>query len=254
MRNRLIQHLMKLGLIGLAYALPMLAWGADGSISLFEINDTEAGQEMSIKLQILVLMTLLGFLPAMLMMMTCFTRFIIVLAILRQALGLQQSPPNSVLIGVALCLSMMVMRPVAMDIHQEAYVPFENDQITLQESLGVAKAKISTYMLAQTNQSSLDTMISLSGEAAPANLADVDFFVLLPAFVLSELKTAFQLGFMIFLPFLVIDLIVASVLMAMGMMMLSPMMISLPFKLMVFVLVDGWTLLMGTLASSIQPF
>ena len=254
MRNRLIQHLMKLGLVGLACALPMLAWGADGSISLFEINDTEAGQEMSIKLQILVLMTLLGFLPAMLMMMTCFTRFIIVLAILRQALGLQQSPPNSVLIGVALCLSMMVMRPVAMDIHQEAYVPFENDQITLQESLGVAKAKISTYMLAQTNQSSLDTMISLSGEAAPANLADVDFFVLLPAFVLSELKTAFQLGFMIFLPFLVIDLIVASVLMAMGMMMLSPMMISLPFKLMVFVLVDGWTLLMGTLASSIQPF
>lgn len=254
MRNRLIQHLMKLGLIGLAYALPTLAWGADGSISLFEINDTETGQEMSIKLQILVLMTLLGFLPAMLMMMTCFTRFIIVLAILRQALGLQQSPPNSVLIGVALCLSMMVMRPVAMDIHQEAYVPFENDQITLQESLGVAKAKISTYMLAQTNQSSLDTMISLSGEAAPTHLADVDFFVLLPAFVLSELKTAFQLGFMIFLPFLVIDLIVASVLMAMGMMMLSPMMISLPFKLMVFVLVDGWTLLMGTLASSIQPF
>lgn len=254
MRNRLIQHLMKLGLIGLAYALPTLAWGADGSISLFEINDTETGQEMSIKLQILVLMTLLGFLPAMLMMMTCFTRFIIILAILRQALGLQQSPPNSVLIGVALCLSMMVMRPVAMDIHQEAYVPFENDQITLQESLGVAKAKISTYMLAQTNQSSLDTMISLSGEAAPTHLADVDFFVLLPAFVLSELKTAFQLGFMIFLPFLVIDLIVASVLMAMGMMMLSPMMISLPFKLMVFVLVDGWTLLMGTLASSIQPF
>lgn len=209
---------------------------------------------MSIKLQILVLMTLLGFLPAMLMMMTCFTRFIIVLAILRQALGLQQSPPNSVLIGVALCLSLMVMRPVATDIHQQAYVPFENDQITLQESLSIAKTKISGYMLAQTNQSALDTMISLSGEAAPANIADVDFFVLLPAFVLSELKTAFQLGFMIFLPFLVIDLIVASVLMAMGMMMLSPMMISLPFKLMVFVLVDGWTLLMGTLASSIQPF
>ena len=254
MGNPLFQHLIKLVLIGFAYALPILAWGADGSISLFEISDTETGQEMSIKLQILVLMTLLGFLPAMLMMMTCFTRFIIVLAILRQALGLQQSPPNSVLIGVALCLSMMVMRPVAMDIHQEAYVPFENDQITLQESLGVAKSKISTYMLAQTNQSSLDAVISLSGEVAPANLADVDFFVLLPAFVLSELKTAFQLGFMIFLPFLVIDLIVASVLMAMGMMMLSPMMISLPFKLMVFVLVDGWTLLMGTLASSIQPF
>lgn len=249
LRNKILVALVFLALL---FSQGVMAAG--GSLSLLEINDTATGQEMSIKLQILVIMTLLGFLPAMLMMMTCFTRFIIVLAILRQALGLQQSPPNSVLIGVALCLSMMVMKPVATDIHKSAYLPFEQDKITLEESLGIAKEKISHYMLAQTNQTSLDAMIELSGEAAPQNIQDIDFFVLLPAFVLSELKTAFQLGFMIFLPFLVIDLIVASVLMAMGMMMLSPMMISLPFKLMIFVLVDGWTLLMGTLASSIQPF
>src|SRR5690606_41667660 len=125
---------------------------ADGSISLFEINDTATGQEMSIKLQILVLMTLLGFLPAMLMMMTCFTRFIIVLAILRQALGLQQSPPNSVLIGVALCLSLMVMRPVAQDVYTQAFVPFEQDQITLTQGLDEAKTVISGFMLAQTSK------------------------------------------------------------------------------------------------------
>jgi len=233
---------------------PSLSWAAGGDITLLNITDTANGQEMSVKLQILVLMTLLGLLPAMLMMMTCFTRFIIVLAILRQAMGLQQSPPNPVLIGVALCLTLLVMRPVGNEIYTKAYVPFEADQITLQQSLGEGKQILSRFMLAQTSTTSLDTMIALSGDARPADLKDLDFFVLLPAFVLSELKTAFQIGFMIFVPFLVIDLIVASVLMAMGMMMLSPMMISLPFKLMVFVLVDGWTLLVGTLTSSIQPF
>ena len=150
--------------------------------------------------------------------------------------------------------TLLVMRPVGNEIYTKAYVPFEADQITLQQSLGEGKQILSRFMLAQTSTTSLDTMIALSGDARPAELKDLDFFVLLPAFVLSELKTAFQIGFMIFVPFLVIDLIVASVLMAMGMMMLSPMMISLPFKLMVFVLVDGWTLLVGTLTSSIQPF
>ncbi len=245
-----VRHLIA----ALALLLPSLSFAAGGDITLLNINDTENGQEMSVKLQILVLMTLLGFLPAMLMMMTCFTRFIIVLAILRQAIGLQQSPPNPVLIGVALCLTLLVMRPVGNEIYTQAYVPFEQDQITLQQSLTEGKHILSRFMLAQTSTSSLDTMIELSGEARPNDLKELDFFVLLPAFVLSELKTAFQIGFMIFVPFLVIDLIVASVLMAMGMMMLSPMMISLPFKLMVFVLVDGWTLLVGTLTTSIQPF
>ena len=245
-------------LAGLAMAgvalLPLGAQAAGGEITLFNFNDTENGQTLSVKLQILVLMTLLGLLPAMLMLMTSFTRFIIVLAILRQAMGLQQSPPNNVMIGIALALTLLVMRPVWQEIHQNAYEPFQNDTISLEQGLDVAKKSMAGFMLAQTNKNALDTILDLAKEEAPANLEELDFTLLLPAFVLSELKTAFQLGFMIFVPFLVIDLVVASVLMAMGMMMLSPMMISLPFKLMVFVLVDGWTLLVGTLTTSIQPF
>lgn len=248
------RQLVSLALLLGAALLPLDVRAAGGEISLLSLNDTANGQELSVKLQILVIMTLLGFLPAMLMMMTCFTRFIIVLAILRQAMGLQQSPPNNVLVGIALCMTLLVMRPVWNEIYTDAYVPFEADQITLEQGLGKAKATLSHFMLAQTNKTSLETMVSLAGEQMPQNLNDLEFSLLLPAFVLSELKTAFQLGFMIFIPFLVIDLVVASVLMAMGMMMLSPMMISLPFKLMVFVLVDGWALMMGTLTSSVQPF
>jgi flagellar biosynthetic protein FliP len=248
------RHVLIIGLALLALGVTPLAFAAGGDISLFNLNDSETGQVLSIKLQILIMMTLLGFLPAMLMMMTSFTRFIIVLAILRQAMGLQQSPPNQILIGIALCLTMLVMRPVWQEIYHDAYAPFQSDEISMDQGLQVAKKSLSGFMLAQTNKASLETMVSLANEELPANLDDLDFSLLLPSFVLSEVKSAFQLGFMIFLPFLVIDLVVASVLMAMGMMMLSPMMISLPFKLMVFVLVDGWALLMGTLTSSIQPF
>ncbi|RFA30726.1 flagellar biosynthetic protein FliP [Alkalilimnicola ehrlichii] len=227
---------------------------AQAQIPLFAINDIDGGQEFSVRVQILILMTMLGFLPAMLIMMTSFTRFIIVLAILRQALGLQQSPPNNVLVGIALIMTLLVMRPVWQDIHDHAYEPFQADEITMEQALEEARDSISRFMLAQTNNKALETMMAIAGEEPPEEVADIPFSLLLPAFVLSELKTAFQLGFMIFIPFLVIDLIVSSVLMAMGMMMLSPMMISLPFKLMMFVAVDGWTLLMGTLATSIQPF
>ncbi|MGE8296128.1 MAG: flagellar type III secretion system pore protein FliP [Pseudomonas sp.] len=250
----MLRRLLQNGLLLAALCCPLLAQAAGGDITLFNFNDTEDGQTLSVKLQILLIMTLLGFLPAMLMMMTCFTRFIIVLAILRQAIGLQQSPPNPVMIGIALCLTLLVMRPVWQEMYTEAYVPFEADQISLEQGLGEGKRIISQFMLAQTSKNSLETLVALAGEEMPEDLAELDFSLLLPAFVLSELKTAFQLGFMIFVPFLVIDLVVASVLMAMGMMMLSPMMISLPFKLMVFVLVDGWTLLVGTLTTSIQPY
>ncbi|WXL25743.1 flagellar type III secretion system pore protein FliP [Ectopseudomonas mendocina] len=249
-----MSRLLQVGLLLAAMCCPVLAQAEGGDITLFNFNDTANGQTLSVKLQILLMMTLLGFLPAMLMMMTCFTRFIIVLAILRQAIGLQQSPPNQILIGVALCLSLLVMRPVWQEMYTEAYQPFEADQISLEQGLGEGKRIISKFMLAQTSKNALQTMVDLAGETMPDNLEDLDFSLLLPAFVLSELKTAFQLGFMIFIPFLVIDLVVASVLMAMGMMMLSPMMISLPFKLMVFVLVDGWTLLVGTLSTSIQAY
>ncbi|WP_271411258.1 flagellar type III secretion system pore protein FliP [Pseudomonas sp. Q1-7] len=249
----MIRRLACLALL-LAGGFPLLAQAAGGDITLFNLNQTENGQEFSVKLQILIIMTLLGFLPAMLMLMTCFTRFVIVLAILRQAIGLQQSPPNNVLVGIALIMTLLVMRPVWQEMYSEAYQPFESDAITLEQGLERAKTTLSRFMLAQTNRNSLETMVALAGEKMPDKLEALDFSLLLPSFVLSELKTAFQLGFMIFVPFLVIDLVVASVLMAMGMMMLSPMMISLPFKLMVFVLVDGWALMMGTLTTSVQPF
>jgi flagellar biosynthesis protein FliP len=249
-----IRIALLVGVLFLAGPDPAFAQGAGGGITLFSLNETEAGQEFSVKLQILIVMTLLGFLPALLMLTTSFTRFIIVLAILRQAMGLQQSPPNNVLVGIALCLTLLVMRPVWQELYTTAYVPFQADEITLEQGLVKARDTLGRFMLAQTNDNALFAIVSLADEEIPENLAELDFSLLLPAFVLSELKTAFQLGFMIFLPFLVIDLVVASVLMAMGMMMLSPMMVSLPFKLMVFVLVDGWTLLVGTLTSSVQAF
>lgn len=236
---------------GLALALlPLSVQAANGDITLLSLNDTENGQDLSVKVQILVLMTLLGLLPAMLLMMTCFTRFIIVLAILRQAIGLQQSPPNNVLIGIALCLTLLVMRPAWQELYENAYQPFETDQLTLPEALDSAKGVMARFMLAQTNKNSLVTMVELAGETMPEDPTTLDFSLILPAFVLSELKTAFQLGFMIFIPFLVIDLVVASVLMSMGMMMLSPMLISAPFKILLFILVDGWVLVVGTLAAS----
>lgn len=179
-----------------------------------------------------------------------FTRFIIVLSLLRQALGLQQTPPNRILIGIALSLTMLVMRPVWLNIYDHAVVPFENDQITLPDALSTAASPLKRFMLAQTNKKAIAQIMEIAN--AKGNAVDQDLSIIVPAYVLSELKTAFQIGFMIYIPFLVIDLIVASVLMAMGMMMLSPLIVSLPFKLMLFVLIDGWALTVGTLTSSIR--
>ena len=173
-----------------------------------------------------------------------------VLAILRQALGLQQSPPNRVLVGIALALTLLIMRPVWTDIHDNAFKPYDNGEITLMQAFSVAEKPVRNFMLAQTHQSSLEQMLRIANEPIDQNVEDISFAVVLPAFVISELKTAFQIGFMLFIPFLLIDLVVASVLMAMGMMMLSPLIISLPFKLVVFVLVDGWAMTVGTLSAS----
>lgn len=197
-----------------------------------------------------LLMTALSFLPAMLLMLTSFTRIIVVLAVLRQALGLQQSPPNRVLLGIALTLTLLIMRPVWQDIYQHAFLPYDADEITFQDAVKRAEIPLRAFMLKQTRESELEQMLRIADEPLTLAPEEVPFGVLMPAFVLSELKTAFQIGFMIFLPFLVIDLVVASVLMAMGMMMLSPLIISLPFKLMIFVMVDGWTMLVGTLTAS----
>lgn len=227
-----------------------LTLAANGEITLLSTTINGAGQDYSVKVEILILMTLLGLLPIMVLMMTCFTRFIIVLAILRQALGLQQSPPNKILTGIALALTMLVMRPVWTTVYNDAVIPYQNDQVTLKEALTTAEQPLKKYMLAQTSKTAMAQIMSIAGEKGDA--ASMDLSIVVPAFVLSELKTAFQIGFMIYIPFLIIDLIVASILMAMGMMMLSPLIVSLPFKLMLFVLCDGWNLVVGTLTSSVQ--
>ncbi|MBV8503209.1 MAG: flagellar type III secretion system pore protein FliP [Paucibacter sp.] len=208
--------------------------------------------EFTLKTQVLIIMTLLGLLPALVLMMTSFTRFVIVLSLLRQALGLQQGLPNRLVTGVALILTILVMRPVGTQIWEKAMVPYDEDKISLTQALQTAEAPLSRFMLAQTSKNALGQIAQLAGEAEVKTPEGHSFPVKMAAFVLSELKTAFQIGCMLFIPFLVIDLVVASVLMAMGMMMQSPMVISLPLKLLLFVLVDGWTLTVNTLVSSIR--
>ncbi|MGR4990524.1 flagellar type III secretion system pore protein FliP [Vibrio rotiferianus] len=225
-------------------------FAAENGLTFLSVTDGQTQQEYSVKLQILLLMTALSFLPAFVLMATSFTRIIVVLAILRQALGLQQSPPNRVLVGIALSLTILIMRPVWSDIYDNAFQPYDNGEITLIQAFTVAEKPVRNFMLAQTHQSALEQMLRIANEPIDQNIEDISFAVVLPAFVISELKTAFQIGFMLFIPFLIIDLVVASVLMAMGMMMLSPLIVSLPFKLMVFVLVDGWAMTVGTLSAS----
>lgn len=208
------------------------------------------GQNYSLSLQTLLLLTSLSFLPALLLMMTSFTRIIIVLSLLRHALGTQSSPPNQVLIGLALFLSFFVMSPVLDRVYTDAYKPLSDNQITMTEALDKAKIPMAGFMMKQTRESDLALFYQLSGDPAPKTSADVPLKILIPAFITSELKTAFQIGFAIFIPFLIIDLVVASVLMALGMMMVSPAIVALPFKLILFVLVDGWALLIGSLAQS----
>jgi flagellar biosynthetic protein FliP len=204
---------------------------------------------MSVKSQILVLMTLLGLLPVLVMMTTSFTRFVIVLSLL-QAEGL----PSRVVTGIALILTLLVMRPIGVQVWNEAFLPYDQNKIGLEQALKTAEVPLSRFMLAQTSKSALAQVAHLAGEPAAMKPEERAFTVKLAAFVLSELKTAFQIGAMLFIPFLIIDLVVSSVLMAMGMMMLSPLVISLPFKLLLFVLVDGWTLTVNTLVGSIHGY
>lgn len=213
-------------------------------------TDQEGEQTYSVSLQILLLMSALTFIPAFVMMMTSFTRIIIVFAILRQALGLQQTPSSQILVGLALFLTLFVMAPVFERINETALQPYLAEEMTPQEAVDAASIPLRGFMLAQTRETDLELFVRLARRTDIASPDEVPFHILVPAFVTSELKTAFQIGFMIFIPFLVIDLVVASVLMAMGMMMLSPLIISLPFKIMLFVLVDGWALIIGTLAAS----
>lgn len=227
-----------------------LVGGGGGGVPAFTMTTNPDGSEdYSVNLQILALMTMLGFLPAMVILMTSFTRIVVVMSILRQAMGLQQTPSNQVIIGIAIFLTFFIMSPVLNKINDDAIQPYINEQISARQAFDLAQIPMKDFMLKQTRVKDLETFVNISGSTATAP-EDVSMAVLIPAFITSELKTAFQIGFMLFLPFLVIDLVVASVLMAMGMMMLSPMIVSLPFKLMLFVLVDGWNLILSTLAGS----
>jgi flagellar biosynthetic protein FliP len=213
-------------------------------------TDAEGQQEYSVSLQILLIMTALSFIPGLVILMTSFTRIIIVFSILRQALGLQQTPSNQILVGLALFLTLFIMAPVFDQINREALQPYLSQQLSPQQAFERAQVPIKEFMLAQTRESDMELFVRMSKRSDIASADQAPLNILIPAFVTSELKTAFQIGFMIFIPFLIIDMVVASILMAMGMMMLSPLVISLPFKIMLFVLVDGWALIMGTLASS----
>jgi len=208
------------------------------------------GQTYSVTLEILALMTMLTLLPAILLMMTSFTRIIIVLSILRQALGTAQTPSNQIILGLALFLTLFIMSPVFDQAYQLALEPYLNGSMSALDALRAATEPFKTFMLAQTRETDIRMFADIAGVTEIESPEKTPLTLLMPAFVTSELKTAFQIGFLIFIPFVVIDLVVSSVLMSMGMMMLSPMIISLPFKLMLFVLVDGWALIMGTLASS----
>ena len=208
------------------------------------------GPGMSLSLQLLLIMGLLTILPSLILMMTSFTRILVVLAILRQALGLQQSPPNQVLIGLSLFLSLFVMAPTLERVNANAIAPYSAGTINAEQAIANGGKEFHAFMIRQTRERDLTMFAEMANAPRFAKPADVPFSILLPAFVTSELKTAFQIGFMLFLPFLVIDLVVSSVLMSLGMMMMSPMVVSLPFKLLLFVMVDGWALLMGSLASS----
>lgn len=232
------------------FLLPTQSIAANLDISAFTVKTNPDGtQDYSLSLQVVILMTLLSFLPSILVMMTSFTRIVIVLAILRQAIGLQTSPSNQVLIGIAFFMTIFVMTPVFDDMYTQAIEPYMNDKIQARDAFEIAQKPLHKFMLDQTRMTDLNAFSEFANIKID-KLENVPMRVVIPAFIVSELKTAFQIGFMLFLPFLIIDLVVASILMAMGMMMLSPMIVSLPFKLMLFVLVDGWSLIMGTLMSS----
>lgn len=240
----------RLALVVLTTILSAPVLAVPGLDAVTVAPDSEGGQTYTLTMQILLAMTALSLLPAALMLMTSFTRIVIVLSILRQAIGTAQTPSNQILIGLALFLTFFIMSPVFNEVYDTALAPYLNEQVDAGQAMSVAQVPLREFMLAQTRDDDIALFARIAGHEEFAAETDVPFSLLMPAFATSELKTAFQIGFLLFIPFLVIDLVVASILMSMGMMMLSPLIISLPFKIMLFVLVDGWALVMGTLASS----
>lgn len=247
MNNRCLHYFCGLLLL----ALPWLVEAQSLQLpSIQSSPNADGGQTWSLTIETLVLLTLMSFLPAMLMMMTGFTRIIIVLGLLRNAMGTNTSPPNPVLIGIALFLTFFAMSPVFDQVYEQAYEPLSRNEINLQQALDTGIKPFKTFMLQQTRETDLQLFASMANSPPFEGPEQVPLRILVPAFITSELKTAFQIGFTIFIPFLIIDLVVASTMMALGMMMVPPVTISLPFKLMLFVLADGWHLLLGSLARS----
>ena len=236
----------------LALLLPQLAL-AQAVPAITGTPAADGGTTYSLSVQTLVLLTSLTFLPAVVLMMSSFTRLVIVFSLLRTALGTQTSPPNQILVGLALFLSFFIMSPVIDQVYREAYLPLTDGAISTELAAERAATPVKAFMLKQVREPDLSLFAELAQVAPVAAADDLPMRVIVPAFVTSELKTAFQIGFIVFIPFLIIDMLVASVLMSMGMMMMSPVIVSLPFKIMLFVLVDGWTLLIGSLVQSFVP-
>ena len=250
--SRLTPALLALFLLVVTSAGPVLAQqiAVPGMPALQVSEGQDGSQQYSLSLQILALMTAITLLPSLLLGATAFTRIIIVLSILRQALGTQQTPPNQVLVSIALFLTIFIMYPTLEEIYYQALAPFLDGQMEALNAIETAAATLKEFLVVNTREAELAMFAELAGDDPYQSNADVPFNVLMPAFITSELKTAFQIGFLLFLPFLVIDMVIASILMSLGMMMLSPMLISLPFKLLLFVLVDGWAMTVGSIAAT----
>ncbi len=253
-QEKSINNVHKLLLLLALCLLLMLAAGNAGAQNLpglrIEIGQSESPEDLAVTIQIILLITLLTLAPAILILLTSFTRIVIVLSLLRHALSTQQIPPNQVIIGLALFLTFFIMAPVFDEINDQAVQPYLNQEITQREAFDRAIVPMRTFMLKHTRQMDLALFMRAAALPQPANVGEVPTRVVIPAFVISELKTAFQMGFMLFIPFLIIDMVVASVLMSMGMLMLPPIMVSLPFKILLFVLVDGWHLVIQSLILS----
>jgi flagellar biosynthesis protein FliP len=246
-------------LVLFALVMPFLCSIADATaaealsfpnISLSIGSGKGSSDKVSVALQLLFILTVISLAPAILLMLTCFTRIVVVLSLLRHALGTQQMPPNQIIIGLALFLTMFIMMPVWQQVNSEALTPYYDEQISGEEAMSLASAPIKSFMLRQTREKDLALFVKIAKEKRPEKADDLALAVVVPAFVISELKTAFQIGFLLYLPFFIIDMVVSSILLSMGMMMLPPIMMSLPFKILLFVLVDGWYLIVGSLVQS----
>jgi len=220
------------------------------NINLSIGSGTGATDKVSVGLQILLVVTVITLAPAILLLLTSFTRIVIVLSLLRHALGTQQMPPNQIIVGLSLFLTIFIMMPVGQTVYRDALTPYYDEQISGEEALNLATVPIKAFMLKQTREKDLALFLKITKEKRPEKAEDISLSVVIPAFVISELKTAFQIGFLLYLPFFIIDMVVSSILLSMGMMMLPPVMMSMPFKLLLFVLVDGWNLIVGSLVQS----